>query len=566
MNKKNSLEFQKLTSAVTLSDMEIFIFPELMIAGALANLMSPIVWQWKYDDFFKNIENLSEYKKIQRVKQYIIDHFVFNLNIETWGLTTKTKEMQRFKDFINFDEIMKYNALMGYEGDKYYYDISIRKFFGLDKYNDDNIPYWKTETVEAMQAFKFKKGYKTGAGECVSFAMLYFAALHIIAKIPLEKIYMMATPLHSQNFIDINGGILTNNRRIVTKNMWFNSTELSFKARRALYNEKVTIVTNINGFVHTIYKKATMPKINYDEFSRSIKEYLKADINLLHFLNFLSLSEKWQDKFYLKLKIKGAEYYANLNKVFKNLPVNSQEISVQSIKKICKSNLELLQSNLPKDCFYISEDMQILFNKLNKNAPEAWGEILSDFYTNVNKSEKNKFIDDFIKFSFLDPRLPSDNKQFSQGLDLREIENCESADEVKDFLKKYRGKIELVDLAFMAFREIDENNWPAFLEAALNRNPVSVEYYANSTPNEIYNDILNYQNFSIYSANRLAQPDEVFNFKTGDGIEKAILLWNILKCKYPESNIKFYVKNNKAILNFNNYEYIFETIKRLRVS
>lgn len=375
MNKENSLKFQKLTSAVTLSDMEIFIFPELMIAGALANLMSPVVWQWKYDDFFNNIESLSEYKKIQRVKQYIIDHFVFNLDIETWGLTTKLKETRRFKNFINFDEIKKYNALMGYEGDKYYYDISIRKFFGLDKYTDDSIPYWKTETIEAMQAFKFKKGYKTGAGECVSFAMLYFAALHIIAKIPLEKIYMMATPLHSQNFVDINGGILTNNRRIVTKNMWFNATDLSFKARRALYNEKVTIVTNINGYVHTIYKDATMPKSNYEEFSNSIKKYLKADINLLHFLNFLYLSEKWQDEFYLKLKIKGEFYYVKLSSVFKNLKVNSSELSIQSIKKFCKANLELLQDDMPSDKFCISEDMQVLFNKLNKSTPKAWTEI-----------------------------------------------------------------------------------------------------------------------------------------------------------------------------------------------
>jgi hypothetical protein len=41
------------------------------------------------------------------------------------------------------------NALFGYEGDKYYFDIDIRKHFGLDKYDSDIIPYWKTETVEA---------------------------------------------------------------------------------------------------------------------------------------------------------------------------------------------------------------------------------------------------------------------------------------------------------------------------------------------------------------------------------------------------------------------------------
>jgi len=35
------------------------------------------------------------------------------------------------------------NALFGYEGDKYYFDIDIRKHFGLDKFNSDVIPTGK---------------------------------------------------------------------------------------------------------------------------------------------------------------------------------------------------------------------------------------------------------------------------------------------------------------------------------------------------------------------------------------------------------------------------------------
>ena len=142
------------------------------------------------------------------------------------------------------------NALFGYEGDKYYFDIDIRKHFGLDKYNSDVIPYWKTETLEAMEAFRYKEGYSTGAGECVSLAALYAAASFVVAKIPLENIFMMATPLHSQNFLNIGDGIITNNRRIVTKTMWFNGTELSAKARRALENERVTIVAHQTGYIH----------------------------------------------------------------------------------------------------------------------------------------------------------------------------------------------------------------------------------------------------------------------------------------------------------------------------
>ncbi len=150
------------------------------------------------------------------------------------------------------------NALFGYEGDKYYFDIDIRTHFGLDKYDGNVIPYWKTETVEAMDAFRHKPGYATGAGECVSLSTLYAAALFVVARIPLSDIYLMATPLHSQNFVDVDDGILTNNRRLVTKNMWFNGTALSAQARRALENERVTIVAHETGYVHTVYPEATI--------------------------------------------------------------------------------------------------------------------------------------------------------------------------------------------------------------------------------------------------------------------------------------------------------------------
>jgi hypothetical protein len=146
-----------------------------------------------------------------------MEHYVFNLDLDTWGLTTKEKEISRFEGFIDMDLISHSNALFGYEGDKYYFDIDIRRHFGLDSYNGNVIPYWKTETVEAMSSFHFKESFMTGAGECVSLSALYAAALFIVGGIPLENIFLIGTPLHSQNFVEINEGVLTNNRRIVTK-------------------------------------------------------------------------------------------------------------------------------------------------------------------------------------------------------------------------------------------------------------------------------------------------------------------------------------------------------------
>ena len=78
-------ELEKYSSAVTLSDMEIFVFPELLYALLLANIMSPRIWTWRNDPWFAKIDKMNPRKKIDRLKQYIIDHYEFNLDLDTWA-------------------------------------------------------------------------------------------------------------------------------------------------------------------------------------------------------------------------------------------------------------------------------------------------------------------------------------------------------------------------------------------------------------------------------------------------------------------------------------------------
>ena len=109
-----SRNLEKYSSAFTLSDMEIFIFPELLYSLVLANILSPEIWKWRDDKWFHKIETMSQIKRIQRVKQYIMDHYDFNLDLETWGLTDKETEINRFREFINTDVLRRSNALFGY--------------------------------------------------------------------------------------------------------------------------------------------------------------------------------------------------------------------------------------------------------------------------------------------------------------------------------------------------------------------------------------------------------------------------------------------------------------------
>ncbi len=268
------ISLEEKSSAVTLSDMEIFVFPELMYSLVLANLSSPRIWAWRDLEWFAGIESMRPKKRLQRLRQHIMDNYTFNLDLDTWGLTRQQTELARFAPFLSPDDIAKSNALFGYQGDVYYYDIDIRRHFGLDKYDGDTIPYWKTETIEAMDAFRHKPGHLVGAGECVSLAGLYAAAAFVVCRLPLESIYLMATPLHSQNFVDVDTGILTNNRRLVTRAMWSNGTVISQQARRALEHERVTIVSHSTGWIHLLHPKATIDPAAYENFSKRLSAFL----------------------------------------------------------------------------------------------------------------------------------------------------------------------------------------------------------------------------------------------------------------------------------------------------
>jgi len=48
-------DMEKYTSAITMSDMEVFVYPELMYSLVLANIMSPNIWRWRQEETFKKI-------------------------------------------------------------------------------------------------------------------------------------------------------------------------------------------------------------------------------------------------------------------------------------------------------------------------------------------------------------------------------------------------------------------------------------------------------------------------------------------------------------------------------
>lgn len=547
---------EKYSSAFTLSDMEIFIFPELFYSLVLANIMSPVIWEWRNNPWFKDIHKRSFTKKVNRIKQFIMNNFVFNLDLDTWGLTTKDKELNRFKDFCDLDILKQSNALFGYEGDKYYFDIDIRRHFGLDKYTDDKIPYWKTETVEAMDAFKYKDNYTVGAGECVSLSALYAAAMFVVGKIPLEKIYLVATPLHSQNFINYKEGIITNNRRILTKTMWFNGTSLTAKARRALENEKVTIVSHITGHIHVLYDKATIDEKAYATFRESLTKYLKSEITPLVVSNFLRNESDCRACFQYAYIRQGKKHYIGLEKIYHYEHTSKYSFSGDTRQHLLKEidaeeyNLSPLENRLIVNDLedYLVKNHTVTVADLEKRANDT-------FFVEKCPRIDNMF-QRLLKFIEVKPRFPSAEKNYVNKSQLC-IEAGNSREQIIEYLEQMSDINPVASLAIYASRNMDKADWKPFIKAAIERNPICIEALKQKTTNEVYLLLQDIENQSIYNANRLALPDEVWNYQRGDGIEKAILLINLIKSNAPGTEAKIAISGSEVILTVSGKRYSF---------
>jgi hypothetical protein len=531
-------ELEKYSSAATLSDMEIFVFPELLFSLVLANIMSPRLWAWRDHEWFAGLSRMTPHRRIQRLKQFIIDRYEFNLDLDTWGLTTKERELARFSPWLDEATISRSNALFGYEGDKYYFARDIRRHFGLDKYTSNVIPYWKTETVEAMDAFRHKEGFSRGAGECVSLSTLYAAALFVVCRIPLADIFLMATPLHSQNFVLVSDGVLTNNRRIVTRAMWFNGTEQSAKAQRALRHEQVTVVSHHTGHVHCVYPEATIDPSAYARFAGMLRTYLSTEVTMEILANFLRDASDLQKCFQIRHEFHGRPLYIPAERVFAYEHASSYKISDATRSK--------LLSEIDEDEFF-AEPLggRMMLNKFDDFFRKGGIDLSNEADRQRLATELDcqcgragDVIQRLAGFARLEPRLPDQGnpKRFETGSAIQ-LSAEMTREEVVSRLESIRSSHPVADLAFYAARDLSRTRWEPFLKAALERNPVSTGGCANWSDDALLARLDALPGESIYDATRVAQPDEVWNYGRGDGLEKAVCLANVWKARRPHDAV-----------------------------
>jgi len=410
-----------------------------------------------------------------------------------------------------------------------------------------------------MQAFRLKEGYKTGAGECVSLSTLYAAAAFIVCGVPLEDIYMVLTPLHSQNFIDTDDGVITNNRRLVTKSMWFNGTELSNKAQRALRNEQITIVAHTSGFVHCLYKDATIDKNIYNDFCGKLAGFLRAELSTATMVNFLRANPDYQQHFQFCRDCRGNIQFVKAEDLFNYEHLKPVKVTDCTHKQLLEEVFDGEFSNEPfLNRIQCEQFAEFLKRKKPDVATEKGRENLIELFTNYMPYAE-KFVAELYDFLHIEPKLPSGEKKYIPSEPIK-ISTSLSRAQIIDYLQRQRDTNIVADLAFYAYRDMASCDWRPFIRAAIERSPVSIEATKEKSLAQCFEWLLQMPNKSIYDGQRVAQPDEVANYKTADGIEKTITLANIIHLREHDKEITIKIDKNKVIVDAGR-KFEFSTVK-----
>jgi hypothetical protein len=109
---------------------------------------------------------------------------------------------------------------------------------------------------------------------------------------------------------------------------------------------------------------------------------------------------------------------------------------------------------------------------------------------------------------------------------------------------------------------MDRCDWQPFLKAVFERNPVTIKVFGELNLREVYDQLCNWPDESIYDGNRLALPDEVVNFQRGDGFEKALALMHVITSHQREYHI--HQNFNEIIVVTGEDRFVFHTTKNLK--
>lgn len=271
----------RYSSATTLTVIELEIYPELIQAQLLANLMSPSLWEWKEKLPKKTGSPIR--RKVEAIKQYIIQNYNFTHMEEYPGLcpcgtTAIEDEQKRFPDsirktklFRNLHEIFidgKNSSLAELLGVS-----DVREFYHFSCCPPGTIPIWGNETVEKMDAYRRISQDQKASGKCEALAALYAAALISVGDFPIEYVYMLFTPAHVMTYLMEGNGYLSSNRRMFSPISLRNVSPHTNVVRSCFENEGIVRIQNMCGYVDDLEEKSTIPKENLEGLYHHLEKY-----------------------------------------------------------------------------------------------------------------------------------------------------------------------------------------------------------------------------------------------------------------------------------------------------
>jgi len=182
-------------------------------------------------------------------------------------------------------------------------------------------------------------------------------------------------------------------------------------------------------------------------------------------------------------------------------------------------------------------------------------------------AQKNEMLAALAEFAHLDPEFPEieSKKQAAgtSGWKKLELVSDMTRDTIVSYLESVREENPSADLSFYALRDMTRCDWAPYLKACLERNPACIDATQDLSDDELFQCLETMDTVSIYDGPRLAQPDEVWNFQTGDGLEKAILLSNVWKKRHPDDEVHITIQPNRVELKISDQTIFFVSSKGL---
>jgi hypothetical protein len=330
-------------------------------------------------------------------------------------------------------------------------------------------------------------------------------------------------------------------------------------------NEKVTIVSHISGYIHTLYNDATIDEDAYGIFSAKLKEFLVTDLTNLIFINFLRFKSKYKTLFQYRCDCSGKQRFISLEKMFEYEHTSKFNVSSETRDSLVKE--------IEGDEFHLSPIQgKIMLNDIEVILDAHQGKTLNQIETEFISSAGidysviiHEMFTELNDFILIKPQIPDFMKNYLSTGRLN-FSTEDSREKIISLINKQSVKSELALLTLYVYRQMDKADWLPYIKASIERNPVCFTDLNGKTYSEVYDILQIMPDDSIYDHKRLALPDEVWNFRRGDGIEKALLLADFISHSVSSSTVSIEIDNKKVILTYMGNNFHFTSHKSYRKS